>query len=415
MKLTTTALALVLAGTSAAALAQYGPTPPAPSSAQPTASAPAKAADVKPSPGALKAMIELQDAVNAKDAATIAQKVAAAQKVARTKEDRYLIAQFRLKAALAAKDNPGTAAAVDAIAASGYVDSAQLLTIYNGLGSAFYNEKAYDLAASSLDKALALDPRNVDALKTLGEVRVSQGRKAEAVSIFQRAIQAMVASGRKPEENVYRRALGIAYEASLPVSVDLGRQWAVAYPSADSWHNAVAIYRNLKKPDVDGTLNLLRLLRANKALTGSDYSAYAAAAADQSNFVEAQAVLEEGIAAKQLSASDAEVAQALAALKAKPRPTDADLAAAVKSAQSPTALVRIGDRYFGLGEYTKAADVYRQALARPGADAAMANLHLGVALARAGDKAGATAALNAVSGPSAEIAKFWLLYLQSHA
>ncbi len=36
------------------------------------------------------------------------------------------------------------------------------------------------------------------------------------------------------------------------------------------------------------------------------------------------------------------------------------------------------------------------------------NLHLGMALARRGDKAGATAALNAVTGPRAEIAKYWL-------
>jgi hypothetical protein len=38
-----------------------------------------------------------------------------------------------------------------------------------------------------------------------------------------------------------------------------------------------------------------------------------------------------------------------------------------------------------------------------------------MALARAGDKAGATAALNAVSGTRAEIAKFWQLYVQKLA
>ena len=42
----------------------------------------------------------------------------------------------------------------------------------------------------------------------------------------------------------------------------------------------------------------------------------------------------------------------------------------------------------------------------------LANLHLGMALARSGDKAGATAALNAVTGPRADIAKYWLLYVQ---
>jgi hypothetical protein len=38
-----------------------------------------------------------------------------------------------------------------------------------------------------------------------------------------------------------------------------------------------------------------------------------------------------------------------------------------------------------------------------------------MALARGGDKAGATAALNAVGAPLAEVAQFWLLYLQGKA
>ena len=46
-----------------------------------------------------------------------------------------------------------------------------------------------------------------------------------------------------------------------------------------------------------------------------------------------------------------------------------------------------------MGNYAKAAELYRVALAKPGVDADVANLHLGMALARAGDKAGATAAL----------------------
>jgi hypothetical protein len=41
------------------------------------------------------------------------------------------------------------------------------------------------------------------------------------------------------------------------------------------------------------------------------------------------------------------------------------------------------------------------------------NLHLGMALARAGDKAGATAALNAVTGARADIAKYWLAYVST--
>ena len=48
---------------------------------------------------------------------------------------------------------------------------------------------------------------------------------------------------------------------------------------------------------------------------------------------------------------------------------------------------------------------------RKGGDAGLANLRLGMALARSGDKAGATAALNAVTGANADIARYWLMWL----
>lgn len=95
--------------------------------------------------------------------------------------------------------------------------------------------------------------------------------------------------------------------------------------------------------------------------------------------------------------------------------TAADLESAAKMSPSAINLLRIGDRYFGMGNYAKAADVYRQVLAKPDADKEIANLHLGMALARSGDKAGATTALNTVTGGRADIAKFWLVYVQQHA
>ena len=79
------------------------------------------------------------------------------------------------------------------------------------------------------------------------------------------------------------------------------------------------------------------------------------------------------------------------------------------------ALLRIGDRYVAMGDYAKAVDLYRMSMGKPGVDAAVANLHIGMALAHAGDKAGATAALNAVTGPRADIAKFWMTYLNQKA
>jgi tetratricopeptide (TPR) repeat protein len=172
----------------------------------------------------------------------------------------------------------------------------------------------------------------------------------------------------------------------------------------------------MTKPDVEGTLDLLRLMQATGGLSSpAEYSQFATAAADQGNYNEAKAVIDQGLAAKHIEATSPIFREVIAGLKSKQIATEADLASATKSAANGMALLRIGDRYYGMGQYQKAADLYRQAAGKPGVDAGVANLHLGMALARSGDKAGATAAFNAVSGPRSDIAKFWLLYLQTRA
>ena len=426
MKLATTTLGLVLGLSAASASAQYGqygatapqqrPQPTSPQGEQQQPATPQVSGSIKPSPKAVKALIELRKAVDANDAANIPAKIAAAQAVATTKEDRYLIAQLQLKAALATKNNAAMSSAIEAIAASGYADAAAVARLYMALGSTYYNAKQLDQAAAAFERGVALDGNNTDLLINLGETRFAQGRQADAIAVFQRAIQARTAAGQKADEALYKRALSIAYDAKLPNAAEVGRQWVTAYPSPQSWRDAIAVYRNTAKPDVEGTLDLLRLMQATGALSQpEDYNLYVTAAADQSNFNEAQAVIDAGIAAKQVDPSSALFRDTIAALKTKPKATAADLAEAAKTAKSGMALLRIGDRYYALGDYQKAAELYRQAQGKAGVDKDIVNLHIGMALARSGDKAGATAALNAVSGTRGEIAKFWLLYVQQRA
>jgi tetratricopeptide (TPR) repeat protein len=423
MKLASTALGLVLGLSAVSASAQPGPygavapqQQPRPTNPQDQQQQPAQAqpsGGIKPSKKALKAIVELQTAVNANDAANIPAKVAAAKAVAETKEDRYLIGQMQLKAALATKDNAALAAAINDVANSGIASPSDVAQLYMALGSTYYNAKQFDQAAAAFERGTALNPNNTDLLLNLGETRFAQGRKQEAITIFQRAIQVRTAAGQKPEESLYKRTLGIAYDANLPNAAELGRQWVAAYPSPQSWRDAIAVYRNTAKPDVEGTLALLRLMQATGALSQpADYSLFATAAADQSNFNEAQRVIDAGVAAKHIDPSSPLFRDIVAGLKAKPKATAADLAEATKTAQSGMALLRIGDRYYAMGDYAKAVELYRMAAGKPGVDKDVANLHLGMALARSGDKAGATTALNAVGGARAEIAKFWLLYVQ---
>jgi tetratricopeptide (TPR) repeat protein len=407
MKLiTTTALALVAAFAAVPAAAQNKPAAAA-EQAQPK---------ITPSKGAMKALSELQDAVQKNDTANIPAKVAAAQAVATTKEDKFLVGRLQLTAAMAAKDNAATQSAIDTMVASGYLDASKSSALYLGLGGTYYNAKQYGPAAAAYQKAVALDPRNIEAPALLGESLFAQGQKAEAAAAFQKAIQARVAVGQKPDEALLKRAVAVAYDAQSPSAIELARQWVVAYPSAGSWSDTIAIYTNLTHPDVEGRLDLYRLMQATGALkSGGEYAQYARAAADQNNFNEAQVAFDAGVAAKLINPTSAEYSDLVQGLKAKAKATAADLEVASKQATNGNALVRIGDRYLAMGNQAKAVELYKMALAKPGTDTAVANLHLGMALAKSGDKAGATAALNAVTGPRADIAKLWLTYVSQKA
>ena len=427
--LTSTAVVLAAGLATAPAAAQYNmpsappraptPTQPAPE-AQPQAQAQAQAQasdqpPIKLSKQASKAIVELQTAVNANDAANIPAKLAAAQAVAQSKDDRYAIGELQLKAAVNAKNYPAAAQAVDAIAASGFVGAPRLAELYMGVGAEFYNAKQYDQASNLFQKSVSLNPQSAEALNMLAQSYLAQGNKAQASATLQKALQMSTAAGKKPEETLYKNAVAMAYDAKAPIAVDLGRQWVAAYPSAQSWHDSIAIYRNLNRPDAATEFDLLRLARITDALQGTgDYHAYAFAASDDANYAEAKSLMSEGIASGKIKATDPIVQEIQSALKTKAVPTAADLASREAGAKLPTAFLRIGDAYYGAGNYQKAAELYRQALAK-GVDKDLANLRIGEALARAGDKAGATAAFNAVGGQRADIAKFWLIYLQHSA
>jgi tetratricopeptide (TPR) repeat protein len=322
-----------------------------------------------------------------------------------------LIGPPQLRAGGHANNKAPASAAVDAVAGSGQIGGPGIAKLYSGLAVKLYKEKQFGESARLFERAVALNPADQGQVLLLGDAQLAAGNKSGAMATYQRVLQARRAAGQKPDEELYRRIVQAAYDAQLPSATELAREWVVAYPSPASWRNSIAIYRNLSKPDVEGALDLFRLMRATGALTnGTDLTLYLSTLSDQSNFVEAQTALEQ----TNVTGGDGQLQVLASSLKSKPRPSEADLAAAAKNAQSAMSLLRIGDRLYGMGAYAKAADVYRQAKGK-GAEADLANLRTGIALAGAGDKAGATAALKSVGGPRAGVAQLWLLYLEKKA
>jgi tetratricopeptide (TPR) repeat protein len=421
MRITPTSLALVLASSAVAmsspALAQYGSSAPPAKVAAPAAQAEAPEAEYKPniSSSARKEIIELQTAVNAKDTVNIPAKLAAAQAKAKTKDDRYVIAQMQLKAAVDAQDNAAIITGIDAVLAADVLPPANTVPLYVNLGKLHYNAKAYDKAGAAFERALQVDPGNLEALVLLAEARNGQGRTAEAVTLIQKAIATRVAAGQKPEESWYRRAVKLSFDAKMPTAPNIAREWVAAYPNEKNWRDAIRIYQSVSGLDDASLLDSMRLAQATGALAGeNDYFRYANTLVTKGFPGEAKAVLEQGFASNSIEKGKPTFSQLYALASTRSQGDRASLAAsatAAKSAPDAKKAMVTAEAYYGYGDYAQAADLFRAALGKSGVDKDMANLRLGMSLARAGDKAGATAALKAVGGAQAEIASFWLTYL----
>ena len=410
MKLTRTALALLLA---AGGVAMTSPVTAQDKAAEATAAQP------KVSKEASKALSDLQKAVNAKDTANIPALAAAAQAKVKTTDDRFVLAQLQLKAAVDANDNAGIIAGLQGVVGSGFLSPAESVPHYMNLGRLNYNAKAYDPAAAAFEQVLKADPNHLDATVMLAETRNGQGRTAEAVGLIQKAIAAKTAAGQKADESWYKRAVALAFNAKMPAATELGRQWVAAYPNAKTWRDTIRIYQTTSQIDDNGLLDTMRLAHAAGALAGeSDYFRYTDTLVKKGFPGEAKAVLEQGFAANSISKSKATFTQLYTLASSRAQDDRASLDASAKTAlaaASARQAMVTAEAYYGYGEYAKAAELFRAALGKQGVDKDLANLRLGMALARAGDKAGAEAALKAAGGGQGEVAKLWLTYLATKA
>ena len=159
-------------------------------------------------------------------------------------------------------------------------------------------------------------------------------------------------------------------------------------------------------------MDLLRLNLASGTAAKNDYI-YLASLADQAGLpAEAKGVIDAGRRAGLLGAADgAQIYNANAPKIAADRASLASDEAKARAGGSGRLALNTGNAYYGYGDYAKAAELFRLALTKPDADASLANLRLGEALAMAGDKAGAAAAFKAVTGPRADVAALWSTWL----
>jgi tetratricopeptide (TPR) repeat protein len=365
---------------------------------------------------ALKTFQELQNAVNANDTATFPAKLAAAQALAQTADDRYFVAQMQFTMAQKAGDEAGLRRAIDAMIRSGGASAEELPKLQRGLGSLAAKAKDYPAAIAAYQAVAKSNPNDLAVLSDLAIMHREQRQYPQAIALLEQSIAASKAAGQKPAENTYRLALQTALDGKVQSKiVPLTREWVAAYPSQKSWSDALNIYRQTVEADDDATLDTFRLMRATKSLDRSnEYIALADTLARGRFYAEARDVVNEGVRAGKFPASNASAAAILKEVSGRiagDRTALAGLEGRARSEATGGFALKIAEGYYGHGDYAKAAEFYRLALQKGSVDAGLANTRLGMSLAQAGRKAEAETALRAVTGPRADLAGLWLLWL----
>lgn len=161
---------------------------------------------------------------------------------------------------------------------------------------------------------------------------------------------------------------------------------------------------------------MYRLKAATKTLTTpTEYSEMAQLALQEQQAAEAKKILDEGFASGVLGKGPEAERQkrllALATQKAAEAPTDLKAAEAdAATSKDGSALVRVGLAYTGMAQYDKGIDLIQQGINKGGLKQKdVANLHLGIALLRAGQKGRAATAFKSVGGTdgAADLARLW--------
>ncbi|MCS6985991.1 MAG: tetratricopeptide repeat protein [Sphingomonadaceae bacterium] len=363
-------------------------------------------------------LAEAQKAQNANDhAAAIAALDRAAAVADATPDDRYLTGVLLINSGISLKDNAVIKRGVTLALESGRTPPEDQAKFVRTLGALALQENDTAGALAHFERYLQLNPNDAPVMAEMAELYRRQKQPQKSVEMMRRAIEVQEkTSNAKADETWYRRLVAIAYDANLPAETTAASEALVrAYPNPTNWRDVVVIWRETNRLDDQTNLDALRLQRAARALTGErDFYEYAELASFRGLPGESKAVIDEGVAAGALNLQKQVVRELNAKVTSQLAADKASLATAEKEARA-AANARVamgaGEAFLGYGQYEKAAEMFRLALTKTGVDPAVANTRLGIALARAGDKAGAAQAFAAVTTPPrAQLARFWQIW-----
>jgi tetratricopeptide (TPR) repeat protein len=336
-------------------------------------------------------------------------------------DDKFVVGQFAVQLGSLAQDQGLQRRGINAMIESGKSAPAEVPKLQFFAGQLAYVQKDYKAARAALEAAIQGGYKENDPEVMLAEAYMADNQLPQGLTLLQKAIADKQAAGTPAPESWYRRGLSAAYSAKAGAAAGtFGSGLVKNYGTPKNWGLVITVVREIGGIPGQEMVDLLRLMgRTNSYSEGRDYLEYIEAADPRKLPGEVVKILDAGVAAGKLNASDRTVADYRAVVNERIGPDKASLPSLERDARgaSATALTVLasGDAFLSYGDAAKAEALYAIALTKPGVDQARALTRLGIAQTDQGKYTEAQATFAKVSGNRKPIADLWAAYAASKA
>ena len=354
-------------------------------------------------------------------ATSVKAKVAAAIAAAQTPDDKFYAGQFAIQYGTAADDNAVQKQGLELALASGKLPAADVGKFNYYLGAAAFNAKDYTGARTAFANAMQAGYQDPEMPALLAESYFNTNAPDQGLDILMKGIEAKRAAGAAAPEAWYRRGLGVAYNAKkLDWAARFSNALVSAYPTKQNWSGALSVVRMVGNYQPQEMLDLFRLMdRAGGFNEGAEYLDYLTVADPRRLPGESLKIIDRGIAAGMIKATDSFVAESRTNANSRIAADKASLPGLERDARAASATAALamaaGDAFLSYDNAATAEAMYQIALTKPGVDQGRALTRLGIAQVDQGKTAEAQASFNKVTGVRKPIAELWGIYAAQKA
>ncbi len=333
-------------------------------------------------------------------------------------DDKLLAGQLLLSYANLAVDMPMQRMAVQQQLDTGKIVGADKVKFLLASGNISLQLGEYAAARTAFQAASDAGAPPSDSLINLSDAYIKDNQVPAGLKVLQDAI---VKTGPSAPESWMRFGVAAAFKAKLPNEAAMfSNELVAAYPSTENWALAIAVVRDMNNFQGYDQISLLRLMERTKSYSEErDFVDYIQALSKRGLPGEELKIIDQGLAAGKLKATDEFVMDSRKEGQARLASDKASLPAQEKSARAPTATAAAatsaGDTFLSYDQPAKAEEFYQLALTKPGVEAQRVNLQLGIAQSDQGKWADAQTSFAKVTDTRAPIAQLWIAFAKAKA